>query len=80
MVEFTSGLLPLVVRDLVQPLAKRLGEKFTEILINKRVTALDAENGNVAVTFSDKSDERLVTSFEKVLGATGRRPVSWLGA
>jgi dihydrolipoamide dehydrogenase len=70
--EMTDGLLPGPDRDLVQPLARRCEKLFAKIRLGTKVTAL-AERGSV-VEARFGGDE--VESFDRVLVAVGRAPVS----
>ncbi|MSQ42022.1 MAG: dihydrolipoyl dehydrogenase [Dehalococcoidia bacterium] len=74
-VEITSGLLPGVDRDLVEPLAKRLATDFQSIMLDTRVTEMAKARGGVRVKLAalDREEEQ---SFDKVLVAVGRRPNS----
>ncbi len=75
-VEMTDGLLPGCDRDLVSVLKRRLSKKFTEILLNTRVTGLKEQKNGVSATLEDKQGETLKQRFDKVLIAIGRKPNS----
>jgi len=75
-VEATSGLLPGADRDLVELLEKRLRGEFTEILMETRVTKLDADADEVRVTLSGAEVGVVDRSFDRALIAVGRRPSS----
>ena len=72
-VEMTSGLLPGVDRDLVEPLAKRLTGEFDDILLDTRVTEMRLDEGGVSAKLAglDLNEER---TFDRVLVAVGRAP------
>ena len=72
-VEMTSGLLPGVDRDLVEPLAKRLTGEFDDILLDTRVTEMRLDGGGVSAKLAglDLNEER---TFDRVLVAVGRAP------
>ncbi len=72
-VEMTAGLLPGCDRDLVRPLAKRLGDDFKEICLETRVTGMKEVKSGIDVSFDGKNAPK-VTTFDKVLVAVGRRP------
>jgi dihydrolipoamide dehydrogenase len=75
-VELTSGLLPGVDRDLVQPLKARLATLFDKILLSTKVVKMEAAgNGIRAVLEGEELAEREPV-FERVLVAVGRRPNS----
>lgn len=73
-VEMTSGLLPGVDRDLVQPLARRLAGQFDTIMLDTKVVEMKAEADGIAVKLAGAMKERPDRTFEKVLVAVGRRP------
>jgi dihydrolipoamide dehydrogenase len=73
-VEMTDGLLPGCDRDLVSVLKRRLDKKFTEILLNTRVTELKEQKNGVMVTLEGKPGESNKKRFARVLIAIGRRP------
>ena len=75
-VEMLSGLLMGVDRDLVKPLAKRLGDAFDEILLNTRVTAMEEVEGGIRVSLRGNENGESEQVFDKVLVAVGRRPNS----
>jgi dihydrolipoamide dehydrogenase len=68
LVEMTDGLLPGTDRDLVQPLARRVGKLFAAVHLNARVTALRARDTDVEVEIGGA-----VERFDRVLVAVGRR-------
>jgi dihydrolipoamide dehydrogenase len=75
-VEMTDGLLPGCDRDLVSVLKRRLDKKFTEILLNTRVTGLKEQKNGVMVSLEDKQGEASKKRFDRVLIAIGRQPNS----
>ena len=72
LVELTEGLLPGVDRDLVQPLGRRVERLFAAIHLGTRVTALRETDGAVEASLEGRAPE----TFDRVLVAVGRRPVS----
>jgi dihydrolipoamide dehydrogenase len=81
-VEMTGGLLPGADRDLVNILAKRIGQTMKAVLLNTRVVQMKAETNGIRVMLegegvkegeADGGRERL---FDSVLIAVGRRPNS----
>lgn len=75
-VEMTDGLLPGCDRDLVSVLKRRLDKKFTEILLNTRVTGLKEQKNGVMVTLEGKKGAPVKKLFDQVLIAIGRQPNS----
>ena len=76
MVELTSGLLPGVDPDLVEPLARDLKRRFQEILLDTRVTDLEGVGDGIRVTLAGMDLQEPQRTFDKVLLAVGRRPNS----
>ncbi len=75
LVELEDRLLAGVDQDLVQPLHRRLDKIFDSIYLKTKVVSM-AENGNgVDVTFEGDIDTPRQT-FNRVLVAIGRKPVS----
>ncbi len=75
-VEMTDGLLPGADRDLVDVLAKRIGQTMKTVLLKTRVVQMKAESKGIRVGFegaagSDAPKEQI---FDRVLVAVGRRP------
>ena len=84
-VEMTPGLLPGADRDLVDILAKRVGELMTGVLLNTRVVDMKAEPQGIRATFEGEGvagPDALNAAggtqqvFDRVLVAVGRRPNS----
>jgi dihydrolipoamide dehydrogenase len=75
-VEMTDGLLPGADRDLVLPLARRLGKMFDKILLKTRVVKLEEVPGGVKATLEGEEVAEKEQVFERVLVAVGRKPAS----
>jgi dihydrolipoamide dehydrogenase len=77
-VEMTGGLLPSVDRDLVDILAKRIGQKMKAVWLNTRVVSMKAEPAGIRVTLEGNglSEADREQRFDRVLVAVGRRPSS----
>jgi len=75
-VEMTDGLLPGADRDLVDVLAKRVGQTMKAVLLKTRVVQMKAEPKGIRVTFEGAagSDAPKEPLFDRVLVAVGRRP------
>lgn len=72
-VEMTDGLLPGADRDLVRPLATKLGTLFKAIHLSTKVTGIKVLDKAVEVSLEGKDlPEKM--SFDKVLISIGRRP------
>lgn len=74
-IEMTDGLLPGADRDLVKPLAAKLGEAFKAIHLSTKVTAIKVNKDSVEVSVEGK-DVPPVIKADKVLISVGRRPNS----
>jgi len=72
-IEMTDGLLPGVDRDLVNELARRLGNMFHEILLNTTVVELKEEKKGIKVAFKGEAGKK-EQAFDKVLISVGRKP------
>jgi dihydrolipoamide dehydrogenase len=75
-VEMTGGLLPGADRDLVDILARRVNETMTAVLLNTRVTHMEAEPKGIRVTFEGDGvgPDNREQLFDRVLVSVGRRP------
>jgi len=78
-VEMTGGLLPGADRDLVDILARRVGQTMKSVLLNTRVVKMTAESKGIRVTFESadpkqQPDGSGVQLFDRVLVSVGRRP------
>jgi dihydrolipoamide dehydrogenase len=74
-VEMTPGLLPGADRDLVDVLARRVGQTMKRVLLETRVVSMKAEAKGIRVSFEGKADPG-EQRFDRVLVAVGRRPNS----
>ncbi len=72
-VELAEGLMTGCDRDLVRPLEKRLKSEFENIFTGSRVTAMDALDDGLSVTFEGGKAPASDT-FDRVLLAVGRSP------
>ncbi|NNK97849.1 MAG: dihydrolipoyl dehydrogenase, partial [Xanthomonadales bacterium] len=72
-VELTGQLMPGTDKDLVRPLQKRITSRYAGIFVNTSVTAVQAEDDGLHVTF-EGSKVPGNTVFDRVLVSTGRTP------
>ena len=72
-VELLDGLMPGCDRDLVRPLAKRIGKLYEAIYLGTRVTGIDAQKKGLKVHF-EGAKAPASGIFDRVLVAVGRRP------
>lgn len=75
-VEMTSGLMPVVDRDLVTILQKRLEKIFQSMMLNTTVIDMKEEESGIRVKFEDSGRKIFEEVFEKVLVSVGRKPNS----
>ena len=72
-VELLDGLMPGCDKDLVRPLAKRIGKLYEAIYLGTRVTGIDAHKKGLKVHFDGaKAPDSEI--YDRVLVAVGRRP------
>jgi dihydrolipoamide dehydrogenase len=72
-VELTPQLMPGCDVDLVRPLEKRLKARYRQILLNTKVSAVEARADGLHVTFEDAKGQGTQV-FDRVLAAVGRVP------
>jgi dihydrolipoamide dehydrogenase len=70
-VELADGLIPGADRDLVKPLAKRIGERYAAIHLETKVDKIEAKDDGLRATFSGDVADAV---FDRVLVAVGRIP------
>jgi dihydrolipoamide dehydrogenase len=70
-VELADGLIPGADRDLVKPLAKRIGERYAAIHLSTKVDKIEARDDGLHATFSGDVADAV---FDRVLVAVGRAP------
>jgi len=73
-VELMDQLIPGVDKDVVAPLAKRIGKLYDRILLSTKVTDVQARPDALAVTVEANGGAPEELMFDKVLVAVGRRP------
>jgi len=74
-VEMTPGLLPGADRDLVDILARRVGQAMKRVLLETKVVSLKPEQKGVRVGFEGRVEQK-EQLFDRVLVSVGRRPNS----
>jgi dihydrolipoyl dehydrogenase len=75
-VEMTPGLLPGADRDLVDVLAKRIGQMMEAVLLNTKVVRMTEDLRGIRVTLEGAGVAQPEQVFDRVLVAIGRRPNS----
>jgi dihydrolipoamide dehydrogenase len=69
-VEMLDQLIPGADPDLVRPLAKRIGARYTDVLLGSRVEGVRAQKNGLKVEIGGQSSKM----FDRVLVAVGRVP------
>ncbi len=75
-VEMMPGLLPGADRDLVAPLAKRLGQMLHRVMVNTKVAGATETADGVRVRFEGAEAPAEEQTYESVLVSVGRKPNS----
>lgn len=73
-VELTDGILPGVDKDLSAPLLKRMQKRFSKIMLNTKVTKVEAKKDGLYVTFEGAEAPTTPVRFDKILSCVGRAP------
>lgn len=73
-VELTENIIPGCDKDLTQPLLKRMQKRFKQILLNTKVTAVEAKKDGLYVTFVGPDAPKEPVRFDKILSCVGRAP------
>jgi dihydrolipoamide dehydrogenase len=72
-VELMDQLIPGADRDIVAPLAKRIGKLYEKILLKTKVTAVEAKPDGLHVVFEGEGGQTKDV-FDAMLVSVGRRP------
>jgi dihydrolipoamide dehydrogenase len=70
-VELADGLIPGADRDLVKPLAQRIGRRYAAVHLGTSVESVEATDAGLVATFSG---DVAPATFDRVLVAVGRVP------
>ncbi|MCC1493009.1 dihydrolipoyl dehydrogenase [Cognatishimia sp. F0-27] len=73
-VELMDQIIPGADKDLVKPLMNRIKGRYENIFLKTKVTAVEANDDGLKVTFEDDKGESFSDMFDKVLVAVGRKP------
>ena len=73
-VELTPELIPGCDRDLVRPLQKRIAQRYENIFLKTKVSAIEARPEGLEVTFEGEAGAPPKDTFDRVLLSIGRRP------
>jgi dihydrolipoamide dehydrogenase len=73
-VELLDQLIPGADKDVVAPLAKRIGKLYDRVLLSTKVSDVQAQSEGLAVTLEGAGAPPGQVLFDKILVAVGRRP------
>ncbi|MEM9341484.1 MAG: dihydrolipoyl dehydrogenase [Pseudomonadota bacterium] len=73
-VELMDQIIPGADKDIVKPLHTRIKGRYENILLKTKVTAVEALDEGLKVTFEDDKGEASTDTFDKILVAVGRKP------
>ncbi|WP_417207914.1 dihydrolipoyl dehydrogenase [Antarctobacter sp.] len=73
-VELMDQIIPGADKDIVKPLMTRIKGRYENIFLKTKVTAVEALDEGLKVTFEDDKGEQFSDTFDKVLVAVGRKP------
>jgi dihydrolipoamide dehydrogenase len=73
LVELLDQLIPGVDRDVVAPLAKRIGRQYENVFLKTKVTEVQARPEGLVVSF-DGAKAPATDTFDRILVAVGRGP------
>jgi len=75
-VELMDQLMPGADKDIVKPLHKRIEKMYHSIMLETKVTQVEAKKDGIYVTFEGKNAPDKPQKYDRVLVAVGRRPNS----
>lgn len=73
-VEFMDQLIPAADKDLIKVFTKSMKSKFDSIMLETKVTKVEAKKDGVEVTFEGKNAPEKPVKYDAVLVAVGRTP------
>jgi dihydrolipoamide dehydrogenase len=73
-VEFMNQLIPGADADIVKPLHKRVEKQYQSIMLETKVTKVEAKKDGLYVTFEGKNAPDKPQKFDQILVAVGRTP------
>jgi len=73
-VELFDQLIPAADKDIVNPLTKRLKSQYESIMLETKVTKVEAKEDGLWVSFEGKNAPEEPQRYDKILSAVGRRP------
>ncbi|RUO19508.1 dihydrolipoyl dehydrogenase [Aliidiomarina haloalkalitolerans] len=73
-VEFMDQLIPAADKDLIKVFTKSMKSKFDNIMLETKVTKVEAKKDGIEVTFEGKNAPEKPVKYDAVLVAVGRTP------
>ena len=73
-VELMDQIIPGADKDIVKPLHNRIKSRYEDIKLKTKVTAVEAREDGLKVTFEDDKGATSTDVFDKLLVSVGRRP------
>ena len=73
-VEFADQLVPAADTDMVKIYTKHNKKRFKDIMLSTKVTAVEAKDDGLYVTFEGKNAPEGQVRYDKILVAVGRKP------
>lgn len=73
-VEFMDQLIPAADKDLIKVFTKEMKSKFDNIMLETKVTKVEAKKDGIHVTFEGKNAPEKPVKYDAVLVAVGRTP------
>jgi dihydrolipoamide dehydrogenase len=73
-VELMDGLIAGADKDIVAPLQKRIQKRYENILLETKVTKVEAKKDGLWVNFEGKQAPKEAERFDRILSAVGRIP------
>ena len=73
-VEMANQLIPGADKDIVAPLFKRVSKQYNSIMLETKVTQVDAKKDGIYVTFEGKNAPKKPQKYGRLLVAVGRVP------
>ncbi|MFN7097132.1 MAG: dihydrolipoyl dehydrogenase, partial [Gammaproteobacteria bacterium] len=73
-VEMMDGLMPGADRDIIKPFQKFVSKQYKSIMLETKVTKVEAKKDGLWVTFEGKQAPAEPQRFDMILSAVGRRP------
>lgn len=73
-VEFMDQVMPGVDKDIIKPYMARIKKRYSSIMLETKVTKVEAKNDGIYVSFEGKNAPDKPVRYDRVLVAVGRTP------